>query len=121
MSNSTDKSDSVLTVTKRQAKFTPPGYDIVLTEIQTQQLVEIMTMPGWKVLKNVVAFQRKDIIARTALKSAASIDQMQYYRGMAAELQTLFTVMKNLKKEADKHLNAETDNGLDGKETVKDY
>lgn len=120
MSNSTD-SDSVLTVTKRQTKFTPPGYDIVLTETQTEQLLEIMAAPGWNVLKNVVVFQRKDHIARKALATANSIDQLQYFRGMAAELQTLMVTMKNLKKEAQKHIDKELDNGLDGKETVKDY
>lgn len=108
-------------MTKRQKKFTPEGYNIALTERQATELVEILRMPGFKVLQRVLIAQRKDHIARKALATAASVDQMQFYRGQAAELQTLMVVLKNIKKKFDKQEEADQDNGLDGVETVKDY
>ena len=120
MSNSTDQ-DSVLTVTKRKAKFSPPGYEIVLTEKESQALNEMMQMPGFAVHQHVVVFQRKDHIARKALASADTTEQLQYYKGMAAELQLLVVTLKKIKTQYQKQTDAELDNGLDGVETEKDY
>lgn len=99
MSNSDDQ-DPKLKFVKREPKMTPPGYEVTLTVAQGLAIAEMMESTGWKVLKNVIAPQRKDFIARTALNLAQRVEELGYFKGEIAELQLLVKTLPRLAKAA---------------------
>jgi hypothetical protein len=87
---------------------TAPGNNIILSEEETVDLVTLMSMPGYKVLKKI-SQQRKDHIARASLNSsnfeaAEGVNDRYtfYYKGMAAENVTFFQTNDAIKKAAAK-------------------
>lgn len=98
MSNSKESEIPDIKIRKTPLKMTPPGYEIVLSEAQAQALTEMMSKPGWKVLKTVFVAQRKDHIARMALNSSEDFARLRYFQGMAAELALFFSTTQTIKK-----------------------
>lgn len=96
---SSSKDDGVdLVISKSKPKLTPPGYEIQLSTEQAILIAEFVDSPVFKVLKSVYAAQRKDHIARGGLNSAQTVEQLFYFKGMAAELVRFFKNLEGVKK-----------------------
>jgi hypothetical protein len=94
----TDSEPSEISIKPKVKKMAPLGYKIELTEANAQVLAEFVGSPAYHVLKKVFVRQRRDQIARTALNSAETVERLQYFKGMAAELILLFQVLQDVKK-----------------------
>jgi len=95
MSNS---EEGEIKVQKAAPKLTPPGYDVVLDEEQSQLIAEFVDSPVFKTLDRVFVRQRLDQIARMCLNAAQTTEDVKYYKGLAAELVLFFSTMKKVKR-----------------------
>lgn len=84
-------------IVPKARKITPLGYDVELSEVHAQVVAEFVASPAYQILKKHFVMQRRDQIARAALNSAQTPEQLFYYKGMAAELVLLFKVLKKVK------------------------
>lgn len=97
MSNSEEEVDRVK-ITKSAPKLTPPGYTIQLSTEQAVQIAQFVDSPIFKLLERVYVAQRKDHIARTLLNAGQTVDNLYYFKGMAAELVLFFQNLQAVKK-----------------------
>lgn len=96
MSDSKDEEPGIV-IGKTSPALTPPGYKIQLSVAQAVAVAEFVDSPTFKMLEKIYVAQRKDHIARVNLNASQSMEQLGYYRGMAAELSMFFKNMRAVK------------------------
>lgn len=74
------------------------GYSLIFSDELAAQISEFTTTPLFKELKRNYALQKKDLIARQALQSANTAEQLAWFKGMATSVSLFFTDMESVHK-----------------------
>lgn len=107
MSNSKNKDGELFEPDKPvQIKKNPPmpqpGYGLVFSDAQAQQIAEFVDSPLFKMLKRVYALQAKTRTARQSLQAAQNVEWLMYYKGIAAAADLFFNDLESTKDEYNK-------------------